>query len=73
MVALVACGAFGLSREPGCNGTDTPSSGPNAPCTRDKDCSGTLLCSQGVCTDPDASSKPPDGGSDAADASGDGS
>jgi hypothetical protein len=47
-------GIAGLSRDPGCGGADSPSSGPNAPCTRSRDCSGGLECNEGVCTDPDA-------------------
>jgi hypothetical protein len=48
----VAWGA--LARDPGCGGADSPSSGPNAPCTRSKDCSAGLVCEEGVCTERDA-------------------
>lgn len=61
--------AVGLLREPGCGGADSPSGGPNAPCTRSKDCSTGLSCSEGVCTDPDGGppgSVVPDAGRDAA-------
>ena len=59
---LVSLGALALGRDPGCGGADSPSSGPNAPCTRSKDCSGGLVCAEGVCTEPDAGVAPPDGG-----------
>lgn len=68
--AIVAWGALGLSfsdsrssvraygdrdRDPGgCGGTESPSSGINAPCTRTKDCGRSLVCVEGVCTEPDA-------------------
>jgi hypothetical protein len=42
-----------LARDPGCGGgVDSPSSGVNAPCTRDKDCADGLRCVEGVCTSP---------------------
>ncbi len=41
-------------RDPGCGGVDTTTSGPNAPCTRDKDCNDGLTCAHGVCASPDA-------------------
>jgi hypothetical protein len=71
-VALVlygslAWGGLGLSagRDPGCGGADSPSGGANAPCTRTRDCGDRLVCSEGVCTEPDAGIAPPDGGRDA--------
>lgn len=74
-IAVLAVMSLGLSREPGCGGADSPSSGLNAPCTRSKDCSAGLVCDQGVCTDPDGGNAPLDGGRDAkstVDASNDG-
>jgi hypothetical protein len=71
----VGQGTFGISREPGCGGADSPSSGQNAPCTRSKDCSAGLTCAEGVCKELDSGSTPivPDGGRDAdSDASDDG-
>lgn len=50
----VAFVALGLSRDPGCGGVDDPQGGTNAPCTRSSDCRSGLLCSEGVCVDPDA-------------------
>ncbi len=48
---------LGLAHDPGgCGSVDSSSSGLNAPCTRSKDCSGHLVCTQGVCTDDDADS-----------------
>jgi hypothetical protein len=68
--SLDALGALGARRDPGCGGTDSPSSGPNAPCTRSKDCSANLVCAEGVCSEPDSGATPPDsGGRDAAPAS----
>jgi hypothetical protein len=74
-VALAALTLGGLGsiggrdgRDPGCGGTDSPSSGPNAPCTRTKDCGATLVCREGVCTDADAgavTALPDSGGRDA--------
>jgi hypothetical protein len=58
---------LGLARDPSCGGVDTPPSGVNAPCTRDKDCQAGLVCASGVCASPNAAS-PADGGSDAEDA-----
>ena len=62
-LTLGGLGSFG-GREPGCGGTDSPSSGPNAPCTRTKDCGGNLVCREGVCTDADSGAVTalPDGG-----------
>lgn len=57
-VAFVAAVAFGLARD--CGAQDNPPSGPNAPCTRTKDCSAGLVCTAGVCEDPDASTAPID-------------
>ncbi len=45
--------ALGFSRDPGCGGVDNPDGGPNAPCTRSSDCGGNLVCSEGVCREPD--------------------
>jgi hypothetical protein len=60
--SLDALGGLGARRDPGCGGADSPSSGPNAPCTRSKDCTGALVCTEGVCTEPDSGVTPPDGG-----------
>jgi hypothetical protein len=59
--------ALGLARDPGCGGdVDAPSSGVNAPCTRDKDCTGDLSCVHGVCTSPSQDGGPKDGTADSA-------
>jgi hypothetical protein len=80
-LALASIGALGFSsgsRDPGCGGADSPSSGPNAPCTRTKDCGGDLVCTEGVCTQADSgagNAVPDSGGRDAtssADAADDG-
>lgn len=52
----IAFVAFGLSRDPGCGASPEPSGGENAPCTRTRDCSGGLVCMQGVCVEPDGGS-----------------
>jgi len=72
-IALASFSAFGFGRDPGCGGADSPSSGPNAPCTRTKDCGGDLVCMEGVCTEPDsgAGTAPPDSGGRDATSSGD--
>lgn len=62
---------LGLVRDPGCSSVDDPSGGPNAPCTRSKDCRDDLVCSEGVCRDLDAPDgslpePPPDAGRDGA-------
>lgn len=46
--------AIGLARDPGCGDVEHPNGGPNAPCTRQADCSGDLVCAEGVCTGPDS-------------------
>jgi hypothetical protein len=53
---LVAIGiALGMARDPGCGGgVESPSGSINAPCTRDKDCQGGLVCREGVCGGADA-------------------
>lgn len=71
MLFVSLLGVAGL-RGPGCGGDDA-AHGPNAPCTRSKDCTPGLLCVNGVCEDPvpDASSADGEGGlvdSDAGDA-----
>ncbi|HWL85958.1 MAG TPA: hypothetical protein VNO21_09160, partial [Polyangiaceae bacterium] len=58
-------------RDPGCGSSaDSLSSEANAPCTRDHDCRGGLICPRGVCVSPlgslDAGSD--DGGDAGADA-----
>jgi hypothetical protein len=70
--SLDALSAVGARRDPGCGGADSPSSGPNAPCTRSKDCGSGLVCAEGVCTEPDSGATPPSdgGGRDATPASG---
>ena len=63
--ALVSLSALGLGsarRDPGCGGSDSPESGPNAPCTRTKDCGGNLVCTEGVCTEADSGTAVPDSG-----------
>ncbi|MDB4942520.1 MAG: hypothetical protein JWP97_2054 [Labilithrix sp.] len=52
-MSLVSIAGLGLGRDPGCGGGDSPSSGLNGPCTRNKDCGGELACREGVCTTPD--------------------
>jgi hypothetical protein len=45
---------LGLAHDPGgCGSVDSSSSGPNAPCTRSKDCRDGLTCERGVCSGPD--------------------
>ncbi|MBL8605742.1 MAG: hypothetical protein JNL38_00415 [Myxococcales bacterium] len=66
--ALVAL-ALGLAREPACGDPGDPPGGPNAPCTRERDCSSGLACVGGVCTGGDAGPAPLlDAGPDAVDA-----
>ena len=75
MVLLSFTGILALARDPGCGGADSPQSALNAPCTRSKDCSGDLVCAEGVCVVPDAGIVPADGGrpdTSTADASDDG-
>lgn len=69
---MISLGALALGREPGCGGSESPSSGVNAPCTRSKDCTGGLLCTEGVCAEPDSGAAPVDAGADARDAADDG-
>jgi hypothetical protein len=39
-----------FARDPGgCSSIDEPTSGLHAPCTRDKDCEGSLSCREGSC------------------------
>jgi hypothetical protein len=59
---VVSLGALALGRDPGCGGSDQPSSGVNAPCTRSKDCNRDLVCAEGVCTEPDSGVTPTDAG-----------
>jgi hypothetical protein len=63
---IISLGALALGREPGCGGSESPSSGVNAPCTRSKDCNQGLLCTEGVCAEPDSGVTPADAGSDSA-------
>jgi hypothetical protein len=63
---LASVAALGLAQDPSCGGTDSPTSGVNAPCTRDKDCSGGLSCREGICTG-DAGPPPSDAAGDARD------
>jgi hypothetical protein len=64
---LAAPLALAALRGPSC-GSDTPASGPNAPCTRSSDCENALACQQGVCVTPDGApplmlpARPPDSG-----------
>jgi hypothetical protein len=63
-IALVVV-VLGVVRDPGCNSVDDPSGGPNAPCTRSNDCAKGLVCSEGVCRDPNApDGSPVDAGTD---------
>ena len=55
---VVSLAALALGRDPGCGGSESPSSGVNAPCTRSKDCSSGLVCTEGVCTEPDSGALP---------------
>jgi hypothetical protein len=64
-IALGSLGLGGAGRDPGCGGAESPASGVNAPCTRSKDCGGSLVCAEGVCTEPDSGTAPPDSGRDA--------
>lgn len=53
--SMAALMLLGLARDPGgCGDVDDPHGRANAPCTRKKDCAGDLVCSEGVCRDPDA-------------------
>jgi hypothetical protein len=55
---LAFASAVAIARDPSCGGTDSPASGVNAPCTRDKDCADGLSCEHGVCTQGDAGAAP---------------
>lgn len=70
LIVALQLGAGGLARD--CGGADDPPSGKNAPCTRQKDCSAGLVCSEGVCKEPDAGPSAPDAAAigDAADGGG---
>ncbi|HVJ89340.1 MAG TPA: hypothetical protein VM580_06015 [Labilithrix sp.] len=75
-LTAVALVTLGWVREPGCGGIEDPDGGTNAPCTRSSDCGGGLVCSEGVCREPDSggSGNPvPDGGDGGADGVGDAS
>lgn len=67
VTALVAL-ALGLAREPACGDPGDPPGGPNAPCTRERDCTAGLTCVGGVCTGADAALPVVDAGPDAVDA-----
>jgi len=54
VVVLIGVATLVLLCGPGCGDVDHPESGPNAPCTRSKDCRHELRCVDGVCLDPDA-------------------
>lgn len=54
--------ALGILRGPGCGDVDSPSNGPNAPCTRDRDCREPLVCAQGVCVTADSGAGADDAG-----------
>lgn len=45
--------ALGALRDPGCGSGKESSSGPNAPCTRERDCRKGLVCAKGVCVSVD--------------------
>ena len=64
-VLALAVMSLGLAREPACGGADSPSSALNAPCTRSKDCSAGLQCTEGVCSESDSGVILLDGGADA--------
>lgn len=53
LLLVVAPIALAALRGPSC-GSDTPASGPNAPCTRSSDCDKDLACMQGVCVSRDS-------------------
>ncbi|WP_394838378.1 hypothetical protein LVJ94_15870 [Pendulispora rubella] len=60
--AVTVALALGLAaRDPGCGSSTSSSSDLIAPCTRDRDCRGGLVCDRGVCIKPRPSS---DGGSE---------
>lgn len=65
MVLISLAGILALARDPGCGGADSPSSALNAPCTRSKDCSAGLVCTEGVCAEPDGGAPRFDGATDA--------
>jgi hypothetical protein len=51
--SVLMCGVAGVAlfaRDPGgCGSIESPTAGLHAPCTRDKDCEGALLCREGSC------------------------
>ena len=49
-------------------GTENPSAGPNAPCTRTSDCTGGLSCVGGVCISAGARAEADAGDASASDA-----
>ena len=63
-LAALAFVALGSASDPGCGGVDGPDGGTNAPCTRSSDCGGSLVCSEGVCREPDAGGQVPNGSRD---------
>jgi len=65
MLFVSLLGVAGL-RGPGCGGDDV-AHGPNAPCTRAKDCEPGLLCVSGVCEEPVPDASAADGDADAPD------
>lgn len=54
VVAVVAAGGLAHVRVRDCGSGDGDGRGPNAPCTRAKDCDDGLSCAGGVCVAPDA-------------------
>ena len=66
---VLFAGLLAAAYDPSCGDVDSTSSGPNAPCTRDRDCRDGLVCGHGVCVDPDAGVTG-DGGGDGASESG---
>lgn len=54
---VIALGLTGAARD--CGGGEEPAGGPNAPCTRSRDCTSGLACAEGVCVDPTADAAAP--------------
>jgi len=75
MVLISLAGILALARDSSCGSAESLSSALNAPCTRSKDCSPGLACTEGVCAKPDGGAPLFDGAIDATptgDASNDG-
>ena len=63
-VVLIGVATLVLLCGLGCDDVDHPQNGPNAPCTRNKDCRHELRCIDGVCLDPDVGLPSSDAGAD---------